>query len=84
MVNLGKNFFLGLLFDLIDWVGFGFIPFVADILDVLAALYWYRKIGALGALPAIEILPFADILPVNILTGYIVDQKEHGKGGKKK
>ena len=79
-MRIGKQTFIGLFLDLFDWAVVGLIPFLGDIVDLIAAFYWYRKIGWAGAIAAVEILPVFDVLPTNIALGLYADNK----GGKKK
>ena len=70
--------FLGFLFDLFDWVVVGSIPLLGDVVDIIATAFWYMRLGPLGLVDAVELIPFADVLPTNIVLGYLADHK----GGK--
>ena len=66
---------IGLLFDVFDFLGVGLIPILGDIVDIIATAFWFTKLGPTGLIAGIELIPLVDILPTNILLGYMVDQK---------
>jgi len=75
-----KYTIIGLIFDLIDWIGIGIFPGLGDIVDLVASVYWYREIGPMGLASAIELVPGLDILPTNLALGIYADYiKEKGK-----
>lgn len=76
-MKIGKYIVIGLLLDIFDWIGFGLIPGLADIVDVGAAFLFYRKIGVAGLASMVELVPGFDLLPTNIVLGYMADQKEN-------
>jgi len=55
------------------------IPVLGDLVDVVASLYWFKKLGPIGLAALIELVPMLDLLPTNLALGYMADQK----GGKK-
>lgn len=69
---------MGGLLDLFD-LGLGMVPLLGDAIDVLASLYWFKKLGPVGLAGLIELVPMLDLLPTNLALGYMADQK----GGKK-
>ena len=74
-MKFGKHAVIGLALDMFDWIGIGMIPILGDVVDVVATFYWMSKLGPIGAFEAIELIPFADILPTNIMLGMMVDGK---------
>ena len=77
-MKIGVNTVVGGLLDLFDF-GIGMIPIVGDAVDILASLYWFKKLGPTGLVGLIEVIPGLDLLPTNLALGYMADQK----GGKK-
>jgi hypothetical protein len=76
-----KPVFVGLCFDIVDWVIIGLIPIVFDVFDFLCGLYWYTKVGAVGLASLIEVIPGLDVLPTNIALGVYAGMKEDKKRG---
>ena len=63
-----RHILIGVMFDLLDFT-FGWIPLLGDMLDVLAMIYWYMQVGLPGILAGVELIPLADILPINVALG---------------
>ena len=72
-MKIGKYTLVGFCLDFFDWIGLGMIPILADIIDVAAALFWYKITGALGLVTLVELVPLADFLPTNIAIGLYAD-----------
>ena len=70
---------VGAAFDVIDFLGLGLIPIVGDVLDVVAALYFYKFVGIVGLTGLIELIPLADILPTWTMLGTYAAFKEKGR-----
>ncbi len=77
-MRFGKHAFVGLALDAFDWALVGMIPVVGDVVDVVATLYWTSKLGAMGLVEVLELIPGADVLPCNLVLGMIVDGKRSG------
>jgi hypothetical protein len=73
---------LGLVFDILD-VASIFLPIVNDLIDLVCAAIWFLLIGPVGLTAALEIIPFADPLPVNTAIGVIAaKRKDHSENGR--
>ena len=70
---------VGAAFDAIDFLGLGLIPILGDVLDVVAALYFYRFVGIVGLAGLVELIPLADILPTWTALGIYAAVKEKGR-----
>ena len=70
---------IGVLFDVFDFAIVGMLPVIGDIVDILATAFWFTKLGAVGLLAGVELIPLADILPLNILCGFLVDKQGEKK-----
>ena len=70
------HFIVGLLFDVVDWLVLGFMPILGDLVDLAAAAYFTHVLGPVGLTSALELVPFADFLPTNILLGLYADYLE--------
>ena len=68
-----RHTLVGLALDIIDWVLIGFIPGLGDVVDALGAIYFYKQLGIVGALPIVEVIPGFDILPTNTAMGIYAD-----------
>lgn len=66
---------IGLLFDAFDWLVIGMIPVLGDIVDIFATAFWFTKLGPTGLIAGIELIPLVDILPTNIVLGFMTDQR---------
>jgi len=66
---------IGLALDVFDWVGFGMIPVICDIVDLAATVLWLKVLGPVGLAAAVELIPAADILPTNIALGIYADYR---------
>lgn len=56
------------------------IPVVMDIFDFFTMVFWMTKLGVTGVIGGVELIPvFGDLLPMNILCGYLADRKAEGK-----
>ena len=58
-----KHLLVGFMLDLPDFLGFGLIPVVGDIIDILGIAYFYRVLGPTALAAALELIPGFDILP---------------------
>ena len=67
---------VGVAFDIIDFLGIGLIPIVGDVIDVAAALYFYKFVGVVGLAGLVELIPFVDILPTFTAIGIYAAIKE--------
>lgn len=74
-MGIGIYTIIGIALDLFDWVVIGSIPVVGDVVDALATLFWLTRLGFLGLIAGIELIPVVDVLPTNIALGYLADQK---------
>ena len=70
-----KYILIGLAFDVVDWLIIGMIPILFDILDIGTMFYWYKQLGTLGISGVVELIPGADILPTNVVLGYLKDKE---------
>ena len=76
-MKLGKYTMIGLAFDVFDWIGIGFMPILADVVDVAATVFWFtQRAGVVSLGSLIEVIPVADVLPTNIAIGYYLDNKK--------
>jgi len=66
---------IGLLFDVVDWIGLGMIPIIFDVFDILTMFFWYKQLGTLGLAGVVELIPGADVLPTNVVLGYLKDKE---------
>ena len=66
---------IGLAFDIVDWIGIGLIPILFDILDILTMFFWYKQLGTIGLADVVELIPGADVLPTNVVLGYLKDKE---------
>ena len=67
---------VGLLLDVLDWLGLGLIPGIGGLIDTAGTAYFLKVLGPVGAASALELVPFADMLPVNIALGLYADREE--------
>jgi hypothetical protein len=67
---------VGLLLDILDWLGLGIIPGIGGLIDTVGTAYFLKVLGPVGAASALELAPFADVLPVNIALGLHADHNE--------
>ena len=67
---------VGVAFDAIDFLGIGLIPIVGDVIDVVAALYFYKFVGLVGLTGLVELIPLVDILPTWTALGIYAAIKE--------
>lgn len=76
-----KYLIIGLLLDVFDWLIVGALPIIGDVVDFLGSFYWYTKLGPIGFAGLVELIPggVTDMLPTNIVLGYLADKH----GGKK-
>jgi len=65
---------VGLLLDILDWLGLGIIPGIGGLIDTAGTAYFLKVLGPIGAASALELVPFADVLPVNITLGLYADR----------
>ena len=72
-MKLGRYSVIGFLLDLFDWMLIGMIPGIGDLADLVAAWFWTRKLGAVGLLSALELVPAVDVLPLNTVLGIAAD-----------
>ncbi|MEM1949381.1 MAG: hypothetical protein QXY50_02815 [Candidatus Caldarchaeum sp.] len=54
---------VGVLLDLLDWIGVGLIPLLADIADLVGVAYFYRLLGPAALAGLLELVPLLDTLP---------------------
>jgi hypothetical protein len=67
---------VGLLLDILDWLGLGIIPGIGGLIDIAGTAYFLKVLGPVGATSALEFVPFIDVLPVNIALGLYADREE--------
>lgn len=72
-MKFGKWTFVGFLFDLADWLCIGLIPGIGELLDVIAIIVWWRILGPVALIDAIELIPAVDLLPTNVAFGVYAD-----------
>ena len=77
-MKIGKYTLVGFCLDFFDWALVGAIPVLGDVIDVAAALFWYKITGALGLVTLVELVPLADFLPTNLCIGWYIDNHERG------
>jgi hypothetical protein len=70
-----KHTIVGLILDIPDWLGFGLIPIVGDLLDIIGTIYFTKVLGPIGIAGAIELIPLADVLPTFTCLGLYADMK---------
>jgi hypothetical protein len=70
------NLIIGIFFDILDWFGIGMLPILGDIVDLASTAYWIHRLGPLGIASAAELVPLADVLPINIVLGYLADKQK--------
>lgn len=74
--KIGRYTFYGFLLDTLDWIGIGMIPILLDVVDVVSAIFWMMILKSpVGLAALIEVIPFADVLPMNIALGLVADSK---------
>ncbi len=76
-MRFAKHACVGLALDTFDWMLLGMIPGLGDVVDVISTVYWTAVLGPVGLIEAIELVPGADILPVNIALGMMADGRAH-------
>jgi len=64
-----RHVVVGLLLDSVDWLGFGAIPVIGDIIDLVGVAYFWRVLGPIALAGLIELIPVADILPTYTALG---------------
>jgi len=71
---------VGVLLDLLDWLGWGMIPLLCDIVDALGIYYYWKveKLDVVAALGAVELFPGLDVLPTFTALGSTRRLKEAG------
>lgn len=75
-MRIGKHAVIGLALDIFDWALIGMVPGLGDVVDIVAIAYWTRKLGRVGLVEALELLPAADVLPINVALGMMIDGRE--------
>jgi hypothetical protein len=70
---------VGFAFDLFDWLIVGLTPILGDLVDILAAVYFYRAVGLIAVSGLIELIPGVDVLPTWTAIGLYASMK--GGGG---
>ena len=74
-----KNTIIGLLLDIPDFLGFGMIPILGDIIDVLGIIYFTKVLGVGGVMGALELVPGLDELPIFTFLGVYADFFKKGE-----
>lgn len=69
MMRRWRYILIGFLFDLPDFLGFGLIPGLGDVFDLIGVAYFYSIIGKESLLGLIEIFLAADVIPTFTLLG---------------
>jgi|GEM_PF-3397847 len=69
-IHWGLALLVGLIFDIVDWLGVGLIPGVGDVFDLIAVGVLFKLVGPIALFGAVELLPVAvtDALPVFTVT----------------
>lgn len=59
-----NHLIIGIALDVFDYIGFGMIPFLADIVDMIGLVYFWRILGPSSLIAAVEFIPLLDGLPM--------------------
>lgn len=74
-----RHTLVGIVLDGLDYLALGLLPVMGDIIDVIGAIYFFKVLGPIGLVSAVELMPMADVLPTNIFLGLWADHKGSGK-----
>lgn len=74
-----KVWAIAIALDLFDFI-IGWIPIAGDVIDVVGMFAMFPFIGTYALIDLVELIPFADFLPINIVAVYLASHDMLGLG----